>query len=86
MDAKSAENESKAAVEGLEPSCSSGEGASDIFIDPVLEQRAMRKFDCWMLPQLAIVTLISYLDRSNIGELLQSGTWPVYFGTHSSST
>jgi len=39
----------------------------EIYIDPELEQRVMRKFDKFVLPQFAILVLIAYLDRSNIG-------------------
>lgn len=40
---------------------------ADIFIDPDLEKRVMKKFDRFVLPQFAILVLIAYLDRSNIG-------------------
>jgi hypothetical protein len=40
---------------------------ADVFIDPELEKRVMRKFDRFVLPQFAILVLIAYLDRSNIG-------------------
>lgn len=41
---------------------------TDIYVDPELEKRVMRKFDRFILPQFAILMLIAYLDRSNIGE------------------
>jgi hypothetical protein len=41
---------------------------SDIYVDPVIEKRALSKFDKFMLPQIAILVLIAYLDRSNIGK------------------
>lgn len=41
--------------------------AADIFVDPVIERRALSKFDKLLLPQIAILVLIAYLDRSNIG-------------------
>jgi hypothetical protein len=40
-----------------------------IFVDPVIEKRALSKFDKFLLPQIAILVLIAYLDRSNIGNL-----------------
>lgn len=41
----------------------------NIFVDPVIERRALRKFDKYLLPQMAILVLIAYLDRSNIGNV-----------------
>ena len=37
------------------------------YIDPELEKRTLRKFDLFVLPQMMILILIAYLDRSNIG-------------------
>ncbi|KAH7120599.1 major facilitator superfamily domain-containing protein [Dactylonectria macrodidyma] len=45
----------------------SANGVSDVFIDPVLEKRTIAKFDKFMMPQMALLMLIAYLDRSNIG-------------------
>lgn len=42
-------------------------GESSILIDPVLEKRAISKFDKYMMPQMALLMLIAYLDRTNIG-------------------
>jgi hypothetical protein len=39
----------------------------DIYIDPVLEKRTMAKFDKFLMPQIALLNLITYLDRTNIG-------------------
>lgn len=39
-----------------------------IFVDPVIEKRALAKFDKFLLPQIAILVMIAYLDRSNIGK------------------
>ncbi|EXJ91638.1 hypothetical protein A1O3_00188 [Capronia epimyces CBS 606.96] len=36
-------------------------------IDPVMEKRVIAKFDRWFLPQIFILNLIAYLDRSNVG-------------------
>lgn len=38
-------------------------------IDPEMERRCWRKFDFLVMPQLAILILLGYLDRSNIGKL-----------------
>lgn len=45
----------------------SGTGVSNVVIDPILEKRTISKFDKFMMPQMAILMLIAYLDRSNIG-------------------
>lgn len=37
------------------------------FIDPVLEKKVMRKFDCYVIPQMMLLIILAYLDRSNIG-------------------
>ncbi|KAF2168368.1 hypothetical protein M409DRAFT_53058 [Zasmidium cellare ATCC 36951] len=42
-------------------------GEQEIYIDPELEKRTLRKFDRWVLPQFMLLVLIAYLDRSNIG-------------------
>jgi hypothetical protein len=42
-------------------------GSRDIYTDPELEKRVMAKFDKYVLPEFAVVVLIAYLDRSNIG-------------------
>ncbi|KAB5554329.1 high-affinity nicotinic acid transporter [Coniochaeta sp. 2T2.1] len=36
-------------------------------VDPQLEKQAMRRFDMFLLPQLAIIIFLAYLDRTNIG-------------------
>ena len=47
-------------------------------IDPALERRVLRKFDCYVLPQILVMVLLAYLDRSNIGSIaLQSPTTPI---------
>lgn len=38
-------------------------------IDPEVERRCWLKFDLLVMPQLAILILLGYLDRSNIGKL-----------------
>ena len=41
-------------------------------VDPELEKQALRRFDMFLLPQLALLTILAYLDRTNIGENIQS--------------
>lgn len=38
------------------------------YVDPELERHALRKFDKYLLPPLALILLLAYLDRSNLGE------------------
>lgn len=38
-------------------------------VDTELESQALRKFDLYLLPQLALLTILAYLDRTNIGWL-----------------
>lgn len=38
-----------------------------IELDPALERRTLRKFDKYLLPPLAVILLLAYLDRSNLG-------------------
>jgi hypothetical protein len=44
--------------------------------DPAFERRTLRKFDKWLLPPLAIILLIAYLDRSNLGMFQMCGCHP----------
>lgn len=37
-------------------------------VDPELEKQALKRFDMFLLPQLALLTILAYLDRTNIGE------------------
>lgn len=36
-------------------------------VDKVLERRILHKFDKWVMPQMALLVLFGYLDRTNIG-------------------
>ena len=62
-------------IESNSLSASNGEhtnpqlGTSEIFIDPVVLKRVTSKFDKFMMPQMAVLMIIAYLDRSNIGLL-----------------
>ncbi|RFU74610.1 high-affinity nicotinic acid transporter [Trichoderma arundinaceum] len=40
---------------------------SHIAADSELEGKALRRFDIFLLPQLALVTILAYLDRTNLG-------------------
>lgn len=46
-------------------------------IDPELEKQALRRFDIFLLPQIAILIIISYLDRSNIGSCITLAKRPL---------
>lgn len=39
----------------------------EVQIDPDLERRTVAKFDKYLLPQLFVILILAYLDRSNIG-------------------
>ncbi|CAM1508102.1 Fc.00g049500.m01.CDS01 [Cosmosporella sp. VM-42] len=53
---------------GLEVMTSVASGSvSPPVVDPELEKQALRKFDLFLLPQLALLTILAYLDRTNIG-------------------
>ena len=39
----------------------------DLSYDTDAEKKVLRKFDKFLLPPLAIILLIAYLDRSNLG-------------------
>jgi hypothetical protein len=43
-------------------------GGTEIYIDPVMEKRIIRKFDMLALPQYILIIVLAYLDRTNIGE------------------
>lgn len=42
-------------------------GQNDIYIDPIIQRRALRRFDFVVLPQIMILSILGYLDRSNLG-------------------
>uniref|UniRef100_A0A8H7K5U8 Major facilitator superfamily (MFS) profile domain-containing protein n=1 Tax=Bionectria ochroleuca TaxID=29856 RepID=A0A8H7K5U8_BIOOC len=52
-------------LEGM-PSVASGT-FSPVAVDLDLEKQALKKFDMFLLPQLALLTILAYLDRTNIG-------------------
>ena len=40
--------------------------------DPESDRRITRKFDLHILPWIFVLWLLAFIDRSNIGELMQS--------------
>ena len=42
-------------------------GESEVYIDPVMEKRILRKFDMFALSQYTLIIILAYLDRTNIG-------------------
>lgn len=38
-----------------------------VAIEPAAERRALSRFDWFVMPQMAILVLFAYLDRTNIG-------------------
>ncbi|CAG9953998.1 unnamed protein product [Clonostachys rosea f. rosea IK726] len=48
------------------PSVASG-ALSQVPVDLEFEKQALKKFDMFLLPQLALLTSLAYLDRTNIG-------------------
>jgi hypothetical protein len=44
-----------------------GQVTEDVYIDPEVERRTIAKFDLYMMPQMMILQIVSYLDRTNIG-------------------
>lgn len=38
-----------------------------VALDPALERQTLRQFDKYLLPPLAVILLLAYLDRSNLG-------------------
>lgn len=43
--------------------------AVEIYIDPIKEKAALRKFDKWLVPVAFIFLVLSSLDRNNVSEL-----------------
>lgn len=61
-----------------------GVGVAEVFVDPVIEKKAIKKFDTLLLPQMALIMLIAYLDRANIG-MCEPATWYVIMVTDTRS-
>jgi len=45
------------------------EDVREVYIDPVMEKRIIRKFDMFALSQYTLIIILAYLDRTNIGML-----------------
>ncbi|KAL2825771.1 major facilitator superfamily domain-containing protein [Aspergillus cavernicola] len=41
--------------------------SDEFYVDPVLEKKILRKFDIYAMPQLFLLAVLCYLDRSNLG-------------------
>ena len=50
-----------------EKSDSSIDEVQDLSYDTEAEKKVLRKFDKFLLPPLAVILLVAYLDRSNLG-------------------
>ncbi|RDW75399.1 hypothetical protein BP6252_06541 [Coleophoma cylindrospora] len=48
-------------------------GFNEVYIDTDAEKRITTKFDKFMMPQMALIMIIAYLDRSNIGNAVTFG-------------
>ncbi|RDW85440.1 hypothetical protein BP5796_03765 [Coleophoma crateriformis] len=48
-------------------------GLNEVYIDTDAEKRITSKFDKFMMPQMALIMIIAYLDRSNIGNAVTFG-------------
>jgi hypothetical protein len=60
-------NNFHAAALPAEKSDSSVGEIQDLSYDHEAEKKVLRKFDKFLLPPLAVILLIAYLDRSNLG-------------------
>lgn len=45
----------------------------DFDFDPDEEKKLVRKIDCWLLPTIFLMYLLSYMDRTNIGNAKIAG-------------
>ncbi|RVX67765.1 hypothetical protein B0A52_07888 [Exophiala mesophila] len=46
---------------------------TEMQLDPEMERKTLRKFDMCLLPQIAVLIIIGYLDRTNIGNAVVFG-------------
>lgn len=54
-------------VPGLKDVEIGSENAAEIHIDLAVQRRTLRRFDFFILPQIMIISIIGYMDRSNMG-------------------
>jgi MFS transporter, ACS family, DAL5 transporter family protein len=45
----------------------------DFYIDPITEKKLLRKLDLRLIPWLCLLYLISFLDRTNVGNAYIAG-------------
>jgi hypothetical protein len=51
---------------------------NDFYVDPIAEKRLVRKLDWKLIPWLCLLYLISFLDRTNIGNAAILGIYPSF--------
>jgi len=56
---------------------SHGSPRGSLVIDPEVEKRIVRKLDWRLIPWLSLLYLISFLDRTNIGNAKIQGDFPL---------
>lgn len=49
------------------------EAVSEVYVDPILQKRILRKLDTRLAPLFCALYFLSYLDRSNIGNAAIAG-------------
>jgi hypothetical protein len=54
-----------------------GDRQQDFYIDPVAEKKLVQKLDWKLIPWLCLLYLISFLDRTNIGNAAILGLSPI---------
>jgi hypothetical protein len=75
MQSRRDSTKSKLGAEEIE--CESYTSPRDSFvIDPEAERRIVRKLDWRLIPWLSLLYLISFLDRTNIGNAKIQGDFP----------
>jgi hypothetical protein len=52
---------------GCDKSSTGHAAVEEVYVDPILEKRALRKFDWILMPQIMLLLIFAMLDRSNIG-------------------
>jgi hypothetical protein len=57
----------------LEDAVSAAPSEEGIVIDPQAEKKLVRKLDLYIIPVIFITYLLSYLDRTNIGNAKVAG-------------
>jgi len=60
-------------ISGNDRDDETSEEVSEVYIDPVLQKRILRKLDTRLAPLFCALYFLSYLDRSNIGNAAIAG-------------